>query len=75
MMEKANELILQMEKCIANENPIKVDGKLKVGVDLGTANIVITVLDSNDIPVAGAIYPADVVRDGIVVNFVEQYKL
>lgn len=75
MMEKANELILQMEKCIANVNPIKVEGKLKVGVDLGTANIVITVLDSNDIPVAGAIYPADVVRDGIVVNFVEAVQI
>jgi len=75
MMEKANALILQMEKCIANEDPIKVDGKLKVGVDLGTANIVITVLDSNDIPVAGAIYPADVVRDGIVVNFVEAVQI
>ena len=75
MMEKANDLILQMEKCIANVDPIKVEGKLKVGVDLGTANIVITVLDSNDIPVAGAIYPADVVRDGIVVNFVEAVQI
>ncbi|NNU76924.1 ethanolamine utilization protein EutJ [Clostridium estertheticum] len=74
-MEKANDLILQMEKCIANVDPIKVEGKLKVGVDLGTANIVITVLDSNDIPVAGAIYPADVVRDGIVVNFVEAVQI
>lgn len=75
MMEKANELILQMEKCIANKEPIKVEGKLKVGVDLGTANIVITVLDSSDVPIAGAIYPADVVRDGIVVNFVEAVQI
>jgi len=75
MMERANELIMQMEKCISNKEQIKVDGKLKVGVDLGTANIVITVLDSSDVPVAGAIYPADVVRDGIVVNFVEVVQI
>lgn len=71
MMERANNLILQMEKCIANKEPVIVEGKLKVGVDLGTANIVITVLDSKGVPVAGEIYPADVVRDGIVVNYVE----
>jgi len=75
MMEKANALILQMEECIANKEPIRVDGKLKVGVDLGTANIVITVLNSSDVPVAGAICPADVVRDGIVVNFVEAVQI
>lgn len=46
-------------------------GKYRVGVDLGTANIVIAVVDSRNNPVAGKIKPAEVVRDGIVINFVE----
>lgn len=46
-------------------------GTLRVGVDLGTANIVTAVVDSKDNPVAGKIKRAEVVRDGIVVNFVE----
>lgn len=46
-------------------------GALRVGVDLGTANIVTAVVDSEDNPVAGRIKRAQVVRDGIVVNFVE----
>lgn len=46
-------------------------GDLRVGVDLGTANIVTAVVDSKDRPVAGKIERAEVVRDGIVINFVE----
>lgn len=40
-----------------------------MGVDLGTANIVVSVVDSNNTPIAGASYPSTVVRDGIVVDF------
>lgn len=45
-------------------------GPLKVGVDLGTANIVIAVADEENRPVAGAITASKVVKDGIVVDFV-----
>lgn len=45
-------------------------GPLKVGVDLGTANIVIAVADENNRPVAGATAASRVVKDGIVVDFV-----
>lgn len=40
-----------------------------VGVDLGTANIVLTILDKNGNPVAGATKRSRVVKDGIVVDF------
>lgn len=50
-------------------NPEK-KGKLKCGVDLGTANIVLVVVDENNTPVTGAIYPSKVVKDGIVVDYV-----
>jgi ethanolamine utilization protein EutJ len=48
----------------------KPKGDLRVGVDLGTANIVTAVLDSEDNPVAGKIQKAQVVKDGLVVDFV-----
>ena len=38
-------------------------------MDLGTANIVITILDKNGKPVAGATQRSRVVKDGIVVDF------
>jgi len=44
-------------------------GNLRVGVDLGTANVVVAVVDSANRPVAGRLRPAQVVRDGIVVDF------
>ncbi len=43
--------------------------KLKIGVDLGTAYIVIVVLDEDNRPVTGACKRADVLRDGIVVDY------
>jgi ethanolamine utilization protein EutJ len=45
-------------------------GPLKAGVDLGTANIVLTVVDAGNTPVTGAMFPSTVVRDGIVVDYV-----
>lgn len=44
-------------------------GRVKVGVDLGTAYTVVVVLDEEDAPLAVAYERADVVRDGVVVDF------
>ena len=46
--EKFENLIKRREKAIPQ-------GNLKVGVDLGTANIVIAVVDENNEPVAGVL--------------------
>ncbi len=43
--------------------------KLKAGLDLGTAYIVIVVLDENDDPVACEKEAASVLRDGVVVDY------
>lgn len=43
---------------------------LRVGVDLGTAYTVVLVLDEEGRPLAGAYSFADVVRDGVVIDFV-----
>jgi ethanolamine utilization protein EutJ len=40
------------------------------GIDLGTACVVLAVLDENRKPVAGAYRYADVVRDGMVVDYI-----
>ena len=40
------------------------------GVDVGTACVVIAVLDENKEPIAGAYRYADVVRDGMVVDYI-----
>ena len=40
------------------------------GVDLGTACVVVAVLDENYEPVAGCYKYADVVRDGMVVDYI-----
>jgi ethanolamine utilization protein EutJ len=43
---------------------------IKAGVDLGTAYTVLVALDGNDRPLAAAFEYADVVRDGVVTDFV-----
>ena len=45
------------------------------GVDLGTACVVLAVLDENYKPVAGAYRYADVVRDGMVVDYMGAIKI
>jgi ethanolamine utilization protein EutJ len=45
-------------------------GPLQVGVDLGTAYLVLVVLDQEREPIAGEYQFAQVVRDGLVVDFV-----
>lgn len=68
-LEKADILIGSLEERIVHrEHPGKIQA-LKVGVDLGTAYLVVTVLDQDNRPVAGAMTFAQVVRDGVVVDY------
>ncbi len=56
---------------LVNEGKVnKYTGALRTGVDLGTANIVISVIDDENNLVAGATAVSKVVKDGIVVDFV-----
>ncbi|RME05660.1 MAG: ethanolamine utilization protein EutJ [Anaerolineae bacterium] len=45
-------------------------GRLHVGVDLGTAYLVLVVVDAAGVPLAGEYQFAQVVRDGLVVDFI-----
>ena len=69
-----DEFIDNFEKVI--KNPIKSKSKVYyTGVDLGTACVVIAVLDENFEPVAGAYRYADVVRDGMVVDYIGAVRI
>ena len=68
-LDKVNKYIKEFEKTITKPKTNFDKSKFYVGIDLGTANIVITILDKNGKPVAGATQRSRVVRDGIVVDF------
>ena len=58
-------------RCVAESETktFPAKGKLKVGLDLGTAYIVIVVLDEENQPVACEKQAASVLRDGVVVDY------
>lgn len=69
-----NTLIETFEKVVAN--PIKGPSEVYyTGVDLGTACVVLAVLNDKYEPVAGAYRYADVVRDGMVVDYIGAIRI
>jgi ethanolamine utilization protein EutJ len=68
-LKEANGLIKAYEKTF--KKPIKPgkNKKLFTGVDLGTAYIVLAVVDEDGTPIAGAMQFAEVVKDGLVVDY------
>lgn len=69
-LTKAETVILPRELS-ERAGPVQIDSsqRLRVGVDLGTAYLVVVVLDESGRPVTGEWQPAQVVRDGLVVDF------
>ena len=53
----------------------KYRGRLKVGVDLGTANTVLAVVDTSNRPIAGISAPSHAIQDGVIVNYYESVQL
>lgn len=67
--EYCDQMVRDFEDTI--ENPVRSKSSVYyTGVDLGTACVVLAVLDENKKPVAGAYRYADVVRDGMVVDYI-----
>ena len=67
--KKCNEFVKKFENVI--DNPVKTKSSVYyTGVDLGTACVVMAVLDENYNPVAGAYEYSDVVKDGMVVDYI-----
>lgn len=72
--EKCDLIIKDFEESI--NNPKKpVDDILYTGVDLGTAFIVISVLDKDMKPICGASRYATVVKDGLVVDYIGAIRI
>lgn len=74
-LANVNDYIRGFAALIEQKQTNRFKGELKVGVDLGTANIVLSVLDLEGQPVAGALYPASVVKDGLVVDYVGAVRI
>lgn len=67
---KVNERIRIFEELIETRGRNPFEGNLYTGVDLGTASMVLCVVDEKGTLVAGAFQRCQAVRDGIVVDFV-----
>ncbi len=64
------DLLLEQADRAMQARPASYQGPVHVGVDLGTAYTVLLVLDEHRQPLAGTYRFAQVVRDGLVVDFV-----
>ena len=65
----AEELLAAAASCIGQVPGTPPTGRLRVGVDLGTASCVLVVLDAHDRPVWVDSHPSDALRDGVIVDF------
>ncbi|MGB9791853.1 MAG: ethanolamine utilization protein EutJ [Thermacetogeniaceae bacterium] len=72
---KVNKYTEQLAKVINTKNTLKGSKRYFAGVDLGTAYMVIAVVDENGNPAAGALRYAEVVRDGLVVDYVGAVRI
>ena len=78
MNPNLSDLLAQTDRVMAGQSIWRPDPDLArsysnsvhVGVDLGTAYTVLVVLDENHQPIAGTYQFAQIVRDGLVVDFV-----
>ena len=71
---ECNRIVRDFEQAV--KHPIKQpESVYYTGVDLGTACVVLAVLDENRRPVAGAYRYADVVRDGMVVDYIGAIRI
>lgn len=65
----ANENLMTIERILNDETPIETPEVFYVGIDLGTADIQTVVIDGSGVPIAAFLDWADVVRDGVVVDY------
>jgi ethanolamine utilization protein EutJ len=67
--EEVERRLAKAAAILNREEPIQVQGPISVGVDLGTADVVLMALDAAGEPVAAFLEWAEVVRDGVVVDY------
>lgn len=69
-LSRAESVILPSRSSRGHRSPVSSNGHLHVGVDLGTTYLVVVALDEHKQPLAGEYQFAQVVRDGLVVDFI-----
>ena len=74
-MELKNRTLSNFAELVRTGECKNFKGRLKVGVDLGTANTVLAVVDNTNRPIAGISAPSRAIRDGVIVNFYESVQL
>ncbi|MCB0170419.1 MAG: ethanolamine utilization protein EutJ [Anaerolineae bacterium] len=75
MNPQLDPILRQAEAVLNTSDPITYRGPVHVGVDLGTAYTVLLVLDQDYRPLAGRYQFAQIVRDGLVVDFIGAIRL
>ncbi len=61
---------LEVASNLCNDTtPVQVEGPIHIGVDLGTADVVVMAVDDNGMPLSAFLEWATVVRDGVVVDY------
>lgn len=65
----ADDRLERMWNLVREGRCVPTRGPVRTGVDLGTAHVMVAVLDADGEPVAGALEPARVVRDGLVTDY------
>lgn len=68
-MKKINNFLNVMEKIVNDDQPQAAPSAWQVGVDLGTADVVVTVVDKTGRPLAAFLEWSEVVRDGVVLDY------
>jgi ethanolamine utilization protein EutJ len=68
--EEAEKRLAKAAAVLNRTGKVSAKGPLHVGVDLGTADVVVMVLSDAGEPVAAFLEWAEVVRDGVVVDFI-----
>jgi len=76
-IEQANAVLKKFNDIVNTGKvyPYENGDKLKIGVDLGTSSIVLVVLDSENQPVYGSFEYANVIRDGLVVDYIRSVEI
>ena len=70
------EPLLERAAALANDTtPVVAPAEVYLGIDLGTSDVVSMAVDAQGTPLAVCLDWADVVRDGVVLNFVEAVRI
>ena len=70
-----NRRLTNFAKLVETGECRKFQGELRVGVDLGTSNTVLAVVDKTNKPVAGITAPSHAIQDGVIVNYRDCVKV